>query len=494
MNINLSLFLCFTFLLSSCNSKVVKNPNIILINADDLGAHHLGAYGQEIIKTPHLDRMAKEGILFQNGYSSATTCGPSRVALLLGQHLGHLPGIQRRNGGGCRVYKDQLAFPEVLNSHGYKTAMFGKHHNVRQAPDKTPIGDLPSDCGFDLSIGTFWAMAAHQLYLDGITAPHQNYPSTLWKDEKGVVSPYPISSKRYTHNEYVDLALDYISQDHKKPFFLYLPVQIPHWEIAVPRKGEADYKPEDEGLIEQYLNEDGSSIFKEIAYEGSKLFQRKIEQPAATHAAMISRLDRDVGLILDRLVKKNLRSRTIVIFTSDNGRVGTPGGDHFKIDKFVKGGKGSLYEGGIKVPFLFWGGDISTNKKISEAIVMHDIPATILDLANIEETFPNDGISWKQGLFAKSSESVSAKNRYLYWENYHGHGCQAALIQNRYKVIRTKCEELGYNLDLYDLSKDPTEKKDLSDMDQFSSIIEEAKRIFLLEHVPFQGSNFQFNS
>ena len=322
------------------------------INADDLGAHHLGIYGQKVIKTPRIDQMAREGVLFKNGYSSATTCGPSRVALLLGKHLGHLPWQQRKNGGLCRVYRDQVAFPELLRDNGYHTAMFGKHHNAIMAADRTPVGDLPSDCGFDLSIGTFWAMAAHQLYLDGVTAPQQNYPKHLWKDDKGVVSPYPIKPNRYTHNEYIDLALSYIEEDRDAPFFLYLPFQIPHWEIAVPRQGDADYKPEDVGLLEQYLKEDGTSIFKETPYNGSALFQRKILEPAATHAAMVSRLDRDVGLILDKLIEKGLDKNTLVIFTSDNGRVGTPGGDHFDMSKLVKGGKASLYEGGIKVPFI----------------------------------------------------------------------------------------------------------------------------------------------
>ena len=477
---------------SSYSTQSDSRPNIILINADDLGAHHVGVYGQKVIKTPRIDQMAQEGVLFKNGYSSATTCGPSRVALLLGKHLGHLPGPQRKNGGLCRVYQDQVAFPELLRDNGYHTAMFGKHHNVRQSADYTPIGDLPSDSGFDLSIGTFWAMAAHQLYLDGVTAPQQNYPKHLWKDDHGSITRYPLSPDRYTHNEYVDLALDYIEEDKDAPFFLYLPFQIPHWEIAVPRKGDPDFGSEDTGLLEQYLNEDGSSIFKETPFQGNALFQRKISEPAATHAAMISRLDRDVGLILDKLIEKGLDENTLVVFTSDNGRVGTPGGDHFDMNRLIKGAKASLYEGGIKVPFIFWGGKTQKNHIIEEPIIMHDLATTFLSMAGIDSTYDSDGRNWKEALFGQEGSGLPTSPRPLYWENFHGHGCQAVLLENRYKVIKSTCDRPDYKIQVFDLSIDPRESNDLSSQSEMTPTIEKAKRLFVSEHIPFQGSGILF--
>ena len=492
MRVCLFFLLSTLCILSSCSQKTKSPPNIILINADDLGAHHLGTYGQEVITTPRLDQMAKEGIKFQNGYSSATTCGPSRVALLLGKHVGHLAHFQRKNGALSRVFREQIAFPELLQDAGYETVMFGKHHNVRLSPSRTPMDDLPSHAGFDLSIGTFSAMDAHQYYLDGVTAPHQNYAKNLWKDENGVVSPYVISPDRYTHNEYVDLALNYIQNKHSSPYFLYLSFQIPHWEITVPQKGHADYKKEDEGLLEQYLDEDGKSIFDDKPYAGSGVFLRSVDQPAAIHAGMISRLDRDVGKILDKLRDLNLDENTIVIFTSDNGRVGTPGGDHFKINMQVRGAKASLYEGGIKVPFIFWGGGIKGNTVIEEPIIMHDLPSTILDIAQVDSLFATDGISWRKKLFGSSEEIKNDYIRHLYWENYHSQACQAVLIDNQFKVIKSNCSSDNYKLELYDLRADPAEKNNLASSKEVEHLLSKAKELFILEHAPFKDSGIVF--
>ena len=488
MNFKLLIVLSSICFLKSCSQDFQERPNIILINADDLGAHHVGAYGQEVIKTPRIDQMAQEGIKFQNGYSSATTCGPSRVALLLGQHVGHLAPFQRKNGALSRVFREQIAFPELLQDAGYETVMFGKHHNVRLSSNRTPMDDLPSHAGFDLSIGTFSAMDAHQYYLDGVTAPQQNYAKHLWKDENGVVSPYVISPDRYTHNEYMDLALNYIEKKKSSPYFLYLSFQIPHWEIAVPKEGDADYQKEDEGLLEQYLDEDGKSIFNEEPYVGSGVFLRPVDQPAATHAGMISRLDRDVGKIMDKLRDLNLDENTIVIFTSDNGKVQTPGGDPFKMNNLIRGWKGSLYEGGIRVPFIFWGGGVKENVVIEKPIVMHDMASTILDIAEVDSAYITDGISWKSQLYDDFTESNIVSKRYLYWENHHGHGCQSVLIENRYKVIKSKCSSQNYRLELYDLSNDPTEKINIASSVDYENILTRAREIFKLEHIQYRDS------
>ncbi len=230
------------------NRKAGQARNIILINADDLSAASLGCYGQKVIQTPRLDQMAKEGVLFKNGYSAATTCGPSRLSLLLGKHLGHIP--YRKNT--AEVDRHAICYPELLQKKGYKTALFGKAINAHHIFGR-PISSFPSHNGFDLFVGTLTDVSAHQYYLDGKTAPQFNRPNHLWKGEnKWWVSKYDIGPKRYTQNEYIDLALDFISENKKASFFLYLPLQIPHLELVVPKKGEIDYQEADEGLLEQY--------------------------------------------------------------------------------------------------------------------------------------------------------------------------------------------------------------------------------------------------
>lgn len=460
------------------NKTKESQKNIIFINADDLSAATLGIYGQKIIKTPRLDQMAKEGLLFKNGYSPATTCGPSRVALLLGKHLGHLP-YRRNNGDLCRAYKAALCYPELLQKRGYKTALFGKASNAKHIFGR-PVSDLPSHNGFDLFIGTLLDGPAHQFYLDGKTAPQSNHPNHLWKGEnEWWVTKYNISPKRYTQNEYIDLALDFIEGNKENPFFLYLPLQIPHWELVVPKKGEEDYHAADEGLLEQYLNKDGTSKFKETPYLGRGDFQRPEPMPKATYAAMVSRLDRDVGKILDKLSILGLKENTLVVFTADNGFAGIPGGDPFQATGGRRGSKAHLYEGGIKVPYIFWGAEVYQGE-IEAPIVGYDLAPTILDFANISDKLETDGISWKTTLL----NGVIPERKWIYWENYHGKTRQAILIDGRYKIIKSEVSPKKYQVALYDLKEDKREVKDLSSEEQYKEVLEVAQKIFKQEHEP----------
>jgi len=471
-----------SFVISSCaTEKVQPTLNIILINSDDLSAYSVGAYGQKVIKTPRLDQMAKEGVMFTKGYSPASVCMPSRVSLMLGKHLGHLR--HRSNHVDCRILPEERAFPELLQEHGYQTAMFGKASDAQFGPNG-PVDGTPTDNGFDLFVGTMNALHAHPFYLDGKTAPSLNHPDHLWKDSLGVIAKYEIGSHRYTQNEYVDLTIDYIEQNQNEPFFLYLASQIPHWEIVVPRKGEPDYKERDKGLLEQYLHEDGTSRFKETPYAGAFPFERPVTQPKATYAAMISRLDRDVGRILDKLSELGLSENTLVIFTSDNGIAGIPnGGDPFQLRGALSGGKAHLLEGGLRVPYIFWGGGIQQNKKIEEPIVGYDLASTILDAADIEENFETDGVSFMPTLQGQSAP----KRDYLYWENYLANSRQAVLIDGRYKAIKFERPDLSYYIGLYDLEADISESKNLADSIAYQNILKKAKAIFQKEHEPAPG-------
>ena len=162
------------------------------------------------------------------------------------------------------------------------------------------------------------------------------------------------------------------------------------------------------------------------------------------------------------------------------------------MSKLVKGGKASLYEGGIKVPFIFWGGNVENNLIIEEPIVMHDLAPTLLSVADTDTPFTTDGKNWKDIVLSQDNSEIDSFKRPLYWENFHGHGCQAALLEYRYKVIKSKCDQQDYKIEVYDLTKDPIESNDLSAQADMKPIIEKAKQLFISEHIPFQESGILF--
>ncbi len=473
---------------SSCrpakvNHYNVERPNFILINADDLSPHTLGPYGQQIIKTPRLDKMAKEGTLFHRAYSAATSCAPSRIALMLGKHLGHIK--RKGNTNDDRVASEETCFPEILRDHGYATAMYGKKHGVhlRNWFDiyTQIVDDTPYDNGFDHFVGTLNATTAHQLYLDGETNPEANLPQHLWEEQKGELEKYLLPPTRYVHNEYVDLGLQFIELNQDQPFFLYLPFQLPHFEQVVPKPGEPDYHLEDYGLLEQYQDTiTGRSLFPEIPYMGNISSNQRVNlEPNATYAATISRLDRDVGKIMDLIINLNLKEKTYVIFTSDNGYGGWPEGETFDFTGALRAAKAHLYEGGVRVPMIVWGSQTKLQDIHENPIIHYDIGATLLDLAGIQDSF-NDGLSWKDAII---SDKLPHRE-YLYWENFLGSTRQCALLDNRYKVIKLAPNSDKYQYEIYDLSKDESESNNILTTDLGQSLLHRASKIFKTEHIP----------
>ena len=467
------------------NTPPAGSHNIILIYADDLSPQTIEPYGQKVIKTPRLNQMAEEGILFKRGYSSATSCAPARIALLLGKHLGHID--RKLNSNEDRLLREDLCFPELLRDHGYQTAMFGKQHGThfRNWFGLTTqiVDDTPYDHGFDRFVGMLSAVEAHQFYLDGITNPDAKNPKHLWQEKNANISRYKIPPTRYTHNEFMDLSIKFIEDNQEDPFFLFLPIQIPHFEQVVPMKADPDYHEEDVGLYEQYLKEDGTSVFEEEPWEGTHPENRRpVDYPLATFASLISRMDRDVGRILDKLTELGKDGNTLVIFTADNGFGGWPreAMTVFNPTGNFRAAKGRLYEGGIRVPFLFWGAGIQQGTVINEPIAAYDLAATILDFANVDRPYQSDGISWKDAL----TSGELPKREYLYWENYISASRQATLIDNQNKVIKVKNHDNTYTIQLFDLDKDESEKINLATDSNYTDVLYRAQEIFELEHVP----------
>jgi arylsulfatase A len=431
-----------------------RPPNIVVIMADDLGYGELGAYGQQRIRTPRLDRMAAEGMRFTQYYAGSTVCAPSRATLLTGLHTGHAHVRDNHELGGFldEEERGQLALPpdhptiaRSLRGHGYTTAVVGKWG--LGGPGSTGV---PTKQGFDFFLG----------YLDQKQA-HNYYPTHLWKNEERFplrneyFSPHqkhagdpddPAAYRKYQGTDYaIDVmtreAVSWLRANAAKPFFLYFTPTIPHVALQVP---EAAVKPYD-----------GS--FPETPYLGDRQYlpQRK---PRAAYAAMITYLDAQVGQILDTLREIGVDDNTLVIFTSDNGATFDVGGaptQFFESNGRLRGHKTNLYEGGIRVPMIArWPGHIRAGSTTAQMAAHWDLWPTFAELAGATPPTDRDGISILPTLLGRSGQR---QHEALYWE-FHAQGASQAVRMGRWKGIRTQItKQPNAPIELYDLETDERE-------------------------------------
>ncbi|HEX6923830.1 MAG TPA: arylsulfatase [Longimicrobiaceae bacterium] len=438
-------------------------PNIVIIMADDMGWGDIQPYGQEKIQTPNLARMAAEGTRFTAFYAGSTVCAPSRSVLLTGQHTGHTPIRGNREVlpiGQAPLPAEAVTLAEVLKDRGYATGVFGKWG--LGAPESEGI---PTRQGFDEFFG----------YLDQRRA-HFYYPEFLWHNETRVplpnrTEPAPntvgagraLEKGEYSHDRIATEALEFIDEHRDGPFFLYVPFTIPHAELAAP-----------EDAFAPYLDADGNSIFPETPFPGEHYGPQPM--PHAAYAAMISRMDRDVGRILDRLREYGLAENTIVLFTSDNGPSVEGGSDpdFFASSGPFRGRKRDLYEGGIRVPMIAWGpGRIPAGAESDQVWAMWDIFPTVAELAGASVPDEVDGLSMVAAL---TGEGEAPEHDYLYWEFYERGSAQAARMGD-WKAVRQPM--LSGEIELYNLATDPRESQDLAAshpdlVQRFLEIMEEA--------------------
>jgi len=405
-------------------------PNIIYIMADDLGYGHLGCYGQKEIKTPNVDRMAKEGIRLTDHYAGSAVCAPSRSVLLTGLHTGHcyVRGNRRLPvEGNVPIPADSQTFGKVMQRAGYVTACIGKWGLGYPGSS----GD-PTKQGFDHWFGYNCQRQAHSYY-----------PTHLWRNEKKVMLRNTGGAKKdYSHDLLTAEALTFIRESckskRKKPFLLYLPYTIPHAAFQVPELGI-------------YADKAGWSGVKKAI------------------AAMITRMDRDIGTILKLVKDLGIDDKTIVIFTSDNGSAG--GGLHelFKGSGPLRGKKGSLYEGGIRAPFVArWPGKIAKGAVSAHRSAFWDMLPTFAELGGAKVAKPTDGISIVPTLLGSGKQ---AEHEYLYWEI----GRLRAVRMGKWKAVEVKGK-----LALYDLDKDIGEKTDLAA--SRPELVKRIKTIFAAAH------------
>lgn len=432
----------FSFL-HAAEKKADRKPNIIFILADDLGYGDIGSFGQEKIKTPNLDRMAAEGMKLTNFYCGCSVCAPSRCTLLTGKHTGHSTvrdNMQRAPGaeGQHPMEPGTVTAAQLLKKAGYATAIVGKW-GLGMPEDKSS----PLDYGFDHQYGYLCQGIAHTYYPPYLRRDNQkemlegNPPYEIGM--KGVIEP---GGKVYSQDRMAEDALRWV-RDHKdQPFFFYYAFTIPHVSLQATDADLAEYKGK----------------FPETPVRDSKHYAN-VDAPRAAYAAMISRMDRDIGDLLDLVQQLKLDDNTIVFFASDNGAVFPLSGtdpEFFKSNGILRGFKQDLYEGGIRSPFIArWPGHIKAGSVSEQISAFWDMMPTWCDLAGLPTPKDIDGLSLAPTLLGKPGQK---NHDYLYWE-YQSAGRAQAVRFGQWKAIRNQAKKNpDATPELYDLSTDPGEK------------------------------------
>lgn len=424
-----------------------RKPNIIFILADDLGYGDLGCYGQKLIQTPNLDRMAAEGMRFTQFYAGSTVCAPSRSVLMTGWHTGHTR--VRGNAGAVNPLAQSLrpgdvTVARVLKDAGYATALVGKWGLGDEG--EAAVG-LPTRQGFDHFFGYANQHHAHNYYPDFLMRGEEQVKLRNKVAAGSADNPiarrfgvgYASEQVEYSHDLMAAEALQWVERQQAKPFFLYLAFTAPHANNEAGRDLKNGQEVPDFGI---YADKDWSA-------------------PNKGQAAMISRMDRDIGRLFDLLKRLQLDAHTLVMFSSDNGPHNEGGHtpELFQPAGPLRGMKRSLTEGGIRVPFIArWPGQIKSGGVSAHVGWFADLLVTACDVAGAKAPAQTDGLSFLPTLLGQPERQ--AAHTHLYWE-FHERGFnQAVLMDGRWKAIRlARADAL---VELYDLAGDVGETKNLA--------------------------------
>jgi arylsulfatase A len=479
---NVCLFIGFAVF--GAETPAADRPNVVFIIADDLGYGDLGCYGQTKIRTPNIDRLATQGMRFTSHYSGHNVCAPSRCVLMTGKHPGHAYVRDNRQAKGYSegqtpVPPNTLALPLTFKKEGYTVGGFGKW-------GLGPVGSTgdPLQQGFSRWFGYNCQAIAHNYY-----------PSRLWDDDK----PFPLdnppftahqkmpaesdpndakSYERYSGKDYAPdvigaKAREFLRANKDRPFFLYFPTTVPHLALQVPEDSLAEY----------------AGKFPETPYKGERGYLPH-RQPRAAYAAMVTRMDGEVGKLLTLLTELGLDEKTIVVFTSDNGplfdRLGGTDSDFFNSAAGLRGRKGSYYEGGFHAPCLVrWPTHISAGSTTDRVTGFEDWLPTLLELCGAKEKTPADidGISFAPTLMGEKQEP----RPFLYREA-PGYGGQQCIRVGDWKAIHTnlhpnakaKTREPG-DIELYNLAADPKETTDVAS--QNPDVVAKLRSMMEAQHV-----------
>lgn len=454
------LFTAFV-LVNSCGNKQPQ-PNIILFFIDDMGWTDLGCYGSELYETPNIDKLAEEGVKFTNAYSACTVCSPSRAALMTGKYPARLhltdwiQGSKRPKAKlkvpDWQMYLDttEMTMATALKTNGYSTAVFGKWH----------LGDeplfWPENHGFDVNIGGYrWGAPGSYFYPYHGNKRDKMHPPNLETGKDG----------EYLTDRLTDEAIQYIQGQADRPFFIY----FPHYAVHTPIQAH-------DSLIQYYQ--------KKITDDS--------RQTNAAYAAMIQSVDHSIGRIRATLKDLGIDGKTSIFFTSDNGGLELR---NITDNGAIRAGKGSAYEGGVRVPFIALVPGVTSAGLTSDVpVIGMDLFPTILDLAG-SKIVENDGKNLLP-LLKSSTARLNRNSLFWHYPHYHPGGSTpySAIRNGNYKLI--EFFEDG-KLELYNLAADIGESNDLSDTepDMVTKLHQElqAWRIEVEAQYPSDNPDFEEN-
>ncbi|HUR53548.1 MAG TPA: arylsulfatase [Gemmataceae bacterium] len=434
-----------------------RSPNVVLVVADDLGCFELGCYGQKLIKTPHIDKLAEGGMKFARFYAGNAVCAPSRCALMTGKHMGHATirdnrQFKKGEEGQQPIRAEDVTIAELLKAKGYATGAMGKWGLGNWDTPGSPMKH-----GFDLFYG--YNCQAHA---------HSHYPTHVYRNGTRIDLKENDGKKgtQYTQDLCEAEALAFVEANKAKPFFLYLPFIVPHVAVQVPDDSLAEYK---------------GKLGDDPPYDGKKGYQPH-PTPRAAYAAMVTRMDRSVGRIVEKVKALGLEKDTLILFTSDNGPTHNVGGadsTFFNSAGKLRGLKGSLYEGGIRVPLIaYWPETVKPGTTCDTSYYFPDVLPTLCEVAGAEVPKGIDGISLLpafRGVVSPPAHPV------MYWE-FPGYGGQQAVRAGNWKAVRQALGKGVVKTELYNLAQDESETTDVAA--KYPAVLENLERLMKHHHTP----------
>ena len=426
-----------------------RPPNIVWIMLDDLGHADLGCYGQKRIRTPYIDAFARQGMRFTNCYAGASVCAPSRSVLMSGLHTGHTS--VRANAGTVPLRPEDRTVAQMLKSAGYTCGLFGKWG----LGDAGSTG-VPSRKGFDESFGYLHQIHAHDYYTDYLW--HNDQRAPLSGNQAG-------KRTQYSADVIAEKSLEFVRRNRSKPFFLYVATTLPHAKYEAP-----DLSP--------YTDE-------------------QWPQTEKIYASMVTRADRHAGALLKLLDELDLAADTIVFLTSDNGGPPTRSTDFFASNGMLRGHKGQIYEGGLRVPMLVrWPGRVAAGVSSDVPWSFCDFFPTATSIAGGKQPSDLDGVSILPVL---TGEKKTMPPRLLYWEQYqfdrkkNDLRVETLMQAGRFGDWKAVRSAPAAALELYNLHTDPSEQSNVSS--QQTDVVEEMDRLFKAAHIdprPHNTGSFEF--
>ncbi|MFT6879835.1 MAG: arylsulfatase A-like enzyme [Arcticibacterium sp.] len=456
----------FGLFLFSCAREAPQKTNVIYIMADDLGYGDVGVFGQKVIQTPNIDKLAAEGIMLTRHYAGNTVCAPSRCTLMTGLHNGH---AAIRGNKRVPLKAKDFTVAELFKTKGYTTGLVGKWGLGEEGSS-----GIPNKQGFDYFYGYLNQAKAHNYYPAFLYENQErdsldNLVETVTKGYAAGIGGHSTNKETYSNNKFQEKSLDFLHQNKDNPFFLYLALTLPHANNESHHFGESGMEIPSYGI---YENESWPNHQK-------------------GHAAMITELDRTVGLVMEQLKADGLDEKTLVIFTSDNGphNEGGADSDFFDSNGPYRGTKRDLYDGGIRVPTIArWSGSISPGTSSNHLSGFVDFLETMAELLGEKaETKKTDGISYLPALLGKTQK----KHEFMYWEFGELGGKKGVIFNEKWKCIQLNVNDSTQaRLELYDLEKDIKEENNLAN--EFPELVQRALTIMEREHTFNPDFNFKY--